>query len=77
MDKNKLWRVLVRVVNICNDKVELIIPSWKTDETIRRHITDFPIEMIDNLKEGYRFHCQCNVDCDKAENIILTDFELS
>ena len=77
MNNNKLWRVLVRVVNICNDVVELIIPSWKTDETIKRPITDFPMEMISNIKEDYRFHAKCNVDCNKAENIILTDFELS
>ena len=76
MDKNRLWRVLVRVVSICDDVVELIIPSWKTDETIKRPITDFPMEMIGSLKEDYRFHCICNVNCNRAEDIILTDFEL-
>ncbi len=69
----KLWRVLARVESIGenNGLVGLVIPSWKSEETVKFPLVKFPVELVTNLKPEYIFHTYANLGAENASELYI------
>ncbi|MCX6000310.1 MAG: hypothetical protein NTU41_12200 [Chloroflexi bacterium] len=67
------WRVLVRVEDVSNGLVFVIVPSWNTDEVIRLPRGIFPEGQP--LPAGTRLFAEVNIGARNVEELFFVDFE--
>ena len=71
----RTWRTLVRVVEVKNGMVVMVVPGWNHKYPIVFSPTELPNEIVAVAKEGRRFHARVNLGAEKREDLVFTDWE--
>lgn len=71
----KLWRTLVRVASITEDKCYVILPGWNVRETICLDLNNIPKDIQPLLFPGKRFHAQVNIGAENKEDLKFENWE--
>lgn len=72
---HRTYRTLVRVHEVHDDFVLLIIPGWNAKLAIRIDKVDLPSEILSYMIAGNRLHAQVNIGSEKAEDLRFSDWE--
>jgi len=57
----RMWRTLVRVRNVCRNAVVLYIPGRGYGETAVCPKAAIPPVIFNSMKDGARYHVECNI----------------
>jgi hypothetical protein len=76
-DSPRLWRTLIRVMAIQSDFVIVDVPAWINwgQDLISIPLADFPVEVVPQLKRGYRFHARVDLDATEASTLRIEQLE--
>jgi len=73
----KLHRTLLRIEDIGQDTIDVIIPGWNPHRAIRLPKSLLPRSVRRSyLKRGERFFAQINIGAEKASELYFKDFEV-
>jgi hypothetical protein len=73
----KVWRTLIRVDDIGDNHLYLIIPSWNSNETIKIPIKDLPVDIQSKAKADVRMHAKVNVGATLSNDLFFLDWEIN
>jgi hypothetical protein len=68
--KDYFTRTLVRVISVGEGYVEVLIPGWEPEKTVR--LSNVPASLC---QVGKRFHCQCNINVENERELFFKNFE--
>jgi len=71
----KPWRTLVRIEEVEDRVVFLVVPGWNPKEVIRLALGDLPAEIAHSVKPGMRLHAQVNLGATRHEDLYFYDWE--
>ena len=75
MPDRRAWRTLVRVQNVEEHYVYVIIPAWSSSEGLRLLRADVPDPVGAKLVPGFRCHAKVNLGATRNEDLYFASWE--
>jgi hypothetical protein len=72
----KSYRNMVRVTEIKEDTVSVVVPGWSYQENIEIKKSDIPANVLADMKVDYRYHAQLPLGADTKEEFFFNDWEM-
>lgn len=73
--KQKLWRTLVRIQNVDENSIHVVIPAWDSVKVVPIKRSILP-ENINNLVQPMvRVHAEVNIGCENEEDLKFVNWE--
>jgi hypothetical protein len=69
----RMWRSLIRVVEIHGQNLKVVIPAWNASETI---MVSCGTEIANKLKPGDRCFADVNIGAENAHELRFDKFEI-
>lgn len=71
----RMWRTLIRVEYLGNDKVGVIIPGWDPKQIVPIKWDDIPEYVRAHIQPGYRCYAFINIGAKNLEQLRFIDWE--
>ena len=77
-DRDKLWRQLVRVVDVSDNReyCHIVVPGWYSNEKIKINLETLPENIQGLIMVGKRLHAQVNVGAENYEDLRFCQWEI-
>lgn len=75
MPDRRAWRALVRVQNVEEHYVYVIVPAWDSTEGLRLLRHDIPAAIASKFVPGFRCHAQVNLGATRNEDLFFASWE--
>ena len=75
MGKTKIWRTLLRIEDIDESYVYLVIPAWEPKEVVRLRLDDIPDHIQKCFGQQARLHARVNIGAESAEHLRFDAWE--
>lgn len=69
------WRAMIRVTQVENENLRVILPGWNMKEEVQLNKNTFPKKLHQFLSPGERFFAKVNIGADEQSKLYFTDFE--
>ncbi len=69
--ERKMWRTLIRVSSLDENKVGFIMTGWNFRKSIYFDRNQLSCDLIKNLKIDYRFHAHFNLGVENPEDVYI------
>lgn len=73
--ERKMWRALVRIEDVQDHTVYILIPGWDANRGISLNRSDFPPLLRNKIAQGKRFHAKTNIGTESGDDLYFTDWE--
>jgi hypothetical protein len=75
--ENRLWRTLVRIVDIKVGAIYVVVPGWHKSQKIRLPLSELPENIRNAAVIGKRFHAYVNIGAVLLDDLRFEQWELA